>query len=125
MKEILVIWAKGDDPTAPPAVCPDTFKTVKEVVDETRLSSGGEDVIFRFEEDISPGHGGSILTIDGIALEELVPLPDPSKYCGFSCDDCSSGGVSGRKECPKAYEQVPESVLRLALAKASERIVTG
>lgn len=122
MNEIIVLWSHPDDPTIPPLVCPDTCRTVKEVVADFRKGKNSQDLTFSYIEEISTGKegGSSRLTIDGTPLEELVPLPDPSKYCGMACDGCGSGEKSGVTSCNRIYEQIPESVLRLALAKATE-----
>lgn len=127
MKEILVLWSHDDDPTIPPPFCPDTCRTLKEVIADFQRLSGTDEFRFTFSEEISndgAGKSGSI-TIDGLPLEELVPLPDPSKYCGMACEGCGTGNQGERTSCSRIYEQIPESVLRLALSKALDRRTTG
>jgi len=123
MNEIVVLWSHPDDPTIPPLVCPDTCRTVKEVVEEFQKGKNGHELSLRFREETSPDkeRGSFRLTIDGAPLEELVPLPDPSKYCGVACKGCGTGERRETTSCSRVYEQIPESVLRLALAKATEQ----
>ncbi len=120
MNKIVVLWSHPDDPTIPPPVCPDTCRSVKEVVANYRDACIGRDLTFSYVEEISPDISScGRLTIDGIPLEELVPLPDPSKYCGMACDGCRSGDAPAASSCKRMYEQIPESVLRLALSKTA------
>ncbi|ADN35088.1 hypothetical protein Mpet_0314 [Methanolacinia petrolearia DSM 11571] len=127
MKEILVLWSHADDPAIPPLVCPDTCRTVKEVVIDFQNARGTDKCRITFSEEILKGKKGndSSLTIDGLPLEELVPLPDPSKYCGMACEGCGTGKKGEERSCSRIYEQIPESVLRLALSKALEKRITG
>ncbi len=120
MKEIIVLWSHPDDPTIPPPACPDTCRSIAEVVSDFREIFGGRNITFSYVEEICLGNEGTPgrLTVDGTPLEELVPLPDPSKYCGMACDGCGQGG-NGIKSCSRIYEQIPESVLRLALSRAA------
>lgn len=123
MKEIKVLWSHADDPTIPPLVCTDTGRTVREVVADFRKDFNGDKFHTTYSEEIIPDSKDNCnrLTIDGTALEDLVPLPDPSKYCGMVCDGCGTENSGGPASCSRIYEQVPESVLRLALSKATER----
>lgn len=126
MKEIVVLWSHTGDPTIPPLVCPDTCRTVKEVVIDFQNARGTDKYRFTFSEEILNDINGndSSLTIDGLPLEEFVPLPDPSKYCGMACEGCGTGNQGDGRSCNRIYEQIPESVLRLALSKALERRTT-
>ena len=126
MNEIVVLWSHSADPTIPPLVCPDTCRTVKEVVIDFQNARGTDIYRFTFSEEILKGKNSndSSLTIDGLPLEELVPLPDPSKYCGMACEGCGTGNQGEERSCSRNYEQIPESVLKLALSKALERRIT-
>lgn len=123
MNEIIVLWSHPYNPTIPPLICPDTGKSVKEVVADFRDIYSGRDITFNFMEEICPDkdEGSGRLIIDDIPLEDLVPLHDPSKYCGMSCGGCGSEDKQGETSCGRIYEQIPESVLRLALSKATNK----
>lgn len=119
MKEIIVLWLHEEDPTTPPPICPDTGRTVREVVADFDITCKGQNLRFVYSEEILPEESDSRMTIDGIPLEELVPLPDPSKYCGMACEGCGTGENSESSVCSRVYDRIPESVLRLALSKAA------
>ncbi|MDD4127026.1 MAG: hypothetical protein PHV39_05000, partial [Methanomicrobium sp.] len=78
-------------------------------------------VIFEEREAEIPKNLNFILTINDKTLEELVPFPDPSKYCGMSCDSCS-GSPGDNSGCSRIYTEIPESVLRLAIKKAASAL---
>lgn len=125
MKEIVVLWSHAGDPTIPPPVCPDTCRTVRQVVEDFKCGFGSDKLSFIYSEEIITGKtdNSGMLTVDGRPLEELVPLPDPSKYCGMACEGCGPGNTGGISSCKRLYEQVPESVLRLALSKAAGKLM--
>lgn len=123
MREIKVLLLKNPLSPGGMPLCSDTIRHPKEAVSDMQnlLSKDNIKITFEEREAEIPKNMAFLLTINNKTLEELVPLPDPSKYCGMSCSGCSgeSGDNSG---CSRIYTQVPESVLRLAIKKAAALI---
>jgi len=123
MKDVKIVLLKSGDPTVFPPVCSDTMKSLKDAVSE--ISAIYRDsASFTYEEiEGASDEGRHIVTINGRRLEELVPIPDPSKYCGMACAGCGGGGsgtegdVVEGPHCAGIYRNIPESVLRLAVKK--------
>ncbi|MDD3977209.1 MAG: hypothetical protein PHI15_03515 [Methanomicrobium sp.] len=122
MKEVKVkVLKNAYNPGAMP-ICPDTGRHPKLVASEMNklLKEDNIEVSYEEKEAEIPKNLLFLITVNDKTLEELVPLPDPSKYCGMSCDSC--GGISssgGSQGCVRGYNEVPESVLRLAIKKAA------
>lgn len=116
----VTVFISGD-PSEPPLRCPDTGRMLKEVVNDINAIMEKQGFKIRYEErPESENTTESLLLIDNRPIEKLVPLPDPSKYCGMACADCS--GKSAGTPCSRIYENIPESVLRLAVKKAADSI---
>jgi len=118
MNDLVVEWSHPVMvPPAPPVRCSDTDRAVSQVVYEMKglFSSHGCEISF-VETDYKEGEDKhrSILNFNGKALEEVVPFADPRKYCGLSCSGCGSD----EENCTRRYENIPESVLRLAILRA-------
>ncbi len=121
MKDVKIVLLKSSDPTVFPPVCSDTMKSLKDAVSEI-AAIYRDNASFTYEEmESASGEGRHIVTINGKRLEELVPIPDPSKYCGMACAGCGSGSNGGDAvegpHCAGIYRNIPESVLRLAVKK--------
>jgi arsenate reductase len=116
----VTVYVSGD-PSEPPLRCPDTDRLLSEVVKDTDSIMKKQGFEIRYEErPKSENTTESLLLIDNRPIEQLVPLPDPSKYCGMACAECS--GKPADTPCSRIYENIPESVLRLAVKKAADYI---
>ncbi|EHQ35117.1 arsenate reductase/protein-tyrosine-phosphatase family protein [Methanoplanus limicola] len=114
----VTVFVSGD-PSGPPLRCPDTGRSLSEVIKDTDIIMKKQGFVIRYEErPESENTTESLLLIGGRPIEDLVPLPDPSKYCGMACADC--GGKPAGTTCSRIYEYIPESVLRLAVKKAAD-----
>ena len=126
MKDVKIVLLKSGDPTVFPPVCSDTMKSIRDAVGEIAAIYRA-DAVFTYEErEAASQEGRHIVTINGKRLEELVPIPDPSKYCGMACAGCGGSGRTSEESdrdvvegphCAGIYRIIPESVLRLAVKK--------
>ncbi|UUX93782.1 arsenate reductase/protein-tyrosine-phosphatase family protein [Methanoplanus endosymbiosus] len=108
-----------DDPLKPPFRSPDTGRSLSEVVRDISTMMKNQGFEIRYEErPEDENRTKSLLLINSRPIEDFVPLPDPSKYCGMACADC--GGSRSDAPCSRIYENIPESVLRLAVKKAAD-----
>jgi len=121
MKELKITLIKSSDPVSPPVICPDTMRNLKDVIPDIKLIMSKRDIEVFYDEETKDFKGEIIpaIIINGKTLEELVPLPNPAKYCGVPCAGCSSNSDS---KCQRIYKEIPESVLRLAVKKAAEEL---
>ena len=121
MQEIKIRLIKKFDPISPPLMCPDTMRNVKDVISDIKqmMSKDGIEISFEEKDTNSDDERSPVIIINEKTLEELVPLPNPAKYCGFSCKGCNSDSDS---RCLRIYKEIPESVLRLAVKKAAAEL---
>ncbi|MDD3406486.1 MAG: arsenate reductase ArsC [Methanomicrobium sp.] len=118
-RTVRVLLLKNPDGTGIVPICSDTQRHPGDVASDMNKILSKEDISVVYEEREAqiPKNLSYLLTVDDKTLEELVPLPDPSKYCGMSCDSC--GGTASGQGCTGMYTEIPESVLRLAIKKAA------
>lgn len=119
MSDIKVVILKNPLNPGFMPLCPDTMRHPKEAVSDMEKMLSKDNITITLEERESeiPKDQAFMVIINDKTLEELVPLPDPSKYCGMSCEGCSTD--TDNSGCRRGYIEVPESVLRLAIKKAA------
>ncbi|MBP2133521.1 hypothetical protein J2128_001475 [Methanomicrobium sp. W14] len=124
MKQIDVVLLKNPSRKGYMPVCSDTLRSPRDVSYDMSsfLAGKGIEINFSEKEENIDGERAFQILINEKTLEELVPLPDPSKYCGMSCESCGSAKKNFESSCPRFYTEVPESVLRLAIRKESSFI---
>jgi len=117
-RSITVTVFVPDDPVKPPFRCPDTGRLLSEVVKDINIIMKNQGFEIKYgERPEDENTTKSLLLIDNRPIEDFVPLPNPAKYCGIACTDC--GGKGSGTPCSRIYENIPESVLRLAVKKAA------
>jgi len=117
----VVLRSQGEGGLQIPFFCSDTLRPVGDVAEEMGriVAKQGWEISF-LRVAAESGEPPLSLLLNNIPLEELVPLPNPEKYCGMSCVDCGGSTCSpttGSGGC-RRYESLPESVFRLAILKA-------
>lgn len=117
----IVLCSQGENGMQMPFFCSDTLRPVGDVAEEMgrMVAKHGWEISFR-RVAAKAGDPPLSLLLNNTPLEEIVPLPNPDKYCGMSCTDCGGSGCgpgAGSGGC-RRYESLPESVFRLAILKA-------
>ena len=117
----IVLRSQGENGMQIPFFCSDTLRPVGDVAEEMgrMVAEHGWEITFQ-RVAAEGGEPPLSLLLNNTPLEEIVPLPNPDKYCGMSCAACGGSACSsttGTGGC-RRYDSLPESVFRLAILKA-------
>jgi hypothetical protein len=120
-EEFLLVLEHSPDEGMLPLICPDTGRPLGTVIADLHSLLEERGIALSFEETVAttpPGRSRRLL-VDGRPLEEIVAPHKSHRPCA-GCT-CCGGEPAECGECgdEAVWEDLPESVIRLAVLKAA------